>query len=123
MAFVAAEVRNPRKNILRALLLGTAAVTLIYVLINLAFFHALGLAGMRLPGVAANVLQIGLGSVGPAADQPADLHFRVGGDQRHDPDRGADLLCPGDRASAVCLAGPLEPAMETPPGRWPFRRP
>ncbi len=64
MAFVAAEVRHPRKNILRALLLGTAAVTLIYVLINLAFFHALGLSGMRLPGVAANVLQIGLGSWG-----------------------------------------------------------
>jgi amino acid transporter len=64
MAFVAAEVRNPRKNILRALLLGTAAVTLIYVLINLAFFHALGLPGMRLPGVAANVLHIGLGRSG-----------------------------------------------------------
>ena len=47
MAFVAAEVRNPRKNILRALLLGTAAVTLIYVLLNLAFLHALGLEGMH----------------------------------------------------------------------------
>ena len=50
MAFVAAEVRNPQKNILRALLLGTVAVTLIYVLVNLAFLHALGLAGMRREG-------------------------------------------------------------------------
>ena len=64
MAFVAAEVRNPRKNILRALLLGTAAVTLIYVLLNLAFLHALGLEGTRREGVAANVLQIGLGPKG-----------------------------------------------------------
>ena len=64
MAFVAAEVSNPRKNILRALLLGTAAVTLIYVLLTLAFLHALGLEGARREGVAANVLQIGLGSRG-----------------------------------------------------------
>ena len=64
MAFVAAEVRNPQKNILRALLLGTATVTLIYVLLNLAFLHALGLSGMQRPGVAANVLQISLGSRG-----------------------------------------------------------
>ena len=64
MAFVAAEVRNPQKNILRALLLGTVAVTLIYVLVNLAFLHALGLAGMREKGVAANVLQIAMGPWG-----------------------------------------------------------
>ena len=32
MAFVSAEVKEPRKNILRALLIGTLAVTAIYVL-------------------------------------------------------------------------------------------
>ena len=64
MAFVAAEVRNPQKNILRALLLGTAAVTLIYVLINLAFLHALGLAGMQEKGVAAKVMPIAMGPWG-----------------------------------------------------------
>jgi amino acid transporter len=64
MAFVAAEVREPRKNILRALLLGTATVTLIYVLVNLAFLHALGLSGTREEGVAANVLQLALGPWG-----------------------------------------------------------
>ena len=43
MAYVGAEVKEPRKNILRALLVGTLAVTAIYVLVNLAFLHALGL--------------------------------------------------------------------------------
>ena len=64
MAFVAAEVRDPRKNILRALLLGTVSVTVIYVLVNLAFLHCLGLEGMRREGVAANVLEIALGPWG-----------------------------------------------------------
>jgi amino acid transporter len=61
MAFVSAEVRNPRKNILRALLIGTLAVTLIYVLTNLAFVWALGLTGTRNPTVAADVLRLGIG--------------------------------------------------------------
>lgn len=47
MAFVAAEVRRPDVNILRALLLGTLIVTSIYVLINLAALDALGFAGLR----------------------------------------------------------------------------
>jgi amino acid transporter len=46
MGCVAAEVREPRKNILRALLLGAAVVTVVYVGINWACAHVLGLAGM-----------------------------------------------------------------------------
>ena len=61
MAYVGAEVRNPRKNILRALLFSTLAVTVIYVLVNLAFVHALGLDGTRQPTPAADVLQLGIG--------------------------------------------------------------
>jgi amino acid transporter len=61
MAFVSAEVKEPRKNILRALLLGTLAVTAIYVLVILAFVHALGLQGTRSPTVAADVLGLGIG--------------------------------------------------------------
>lgn len=53
MAYVGAEVRDPEKNILRALLLGTAIVTLIYVLMNIAFLHALGLEGTRQAKVVA----------------------------------------------------------------------
>lgn len=61
MAFVAAEVRDPARNILRALLLGTLAVAAIYVLISLAFVHALGFAGMQTPTAAVQVLELGLG--------------------------------------------------------------
>jgi amino acid transporter len=46
MAYVAAEVRNPRRNITRALVLGTVAVTALYLLVNGAFLHALGFAGL-----------------------------------------------------------------------------
>ncbi len=62
MAYVAAEVKEPRKNILRALLVGTLAVTAIYVLVNLAFVHALGLEGTRHATVAADVLALGIGT-------------------------------------------------------------
>jgi len=58
MAYVAAEVRDPRRNILRSLIIGTLAVTLIYVLANLAFLHALGLKGVRnSDAIAADVLR------------------------------------------------------------------
>jgi len=53
MGYVAAEVRRPEKNLLRALILGTAAVTLIYILLNVAFVHALGFAGMQSSQVIA----------------------------------------------------------------------
>jgi basic amino acid/polyamine antiporter, APA family len=47
MAYVAGEVRNPRKNIVRALFLGTAAVTLLYLMVNAAFLHTLGYEGLK----------------------------------------------------------------------------
>ena len=46
MAYVAAEVRNPRRNIVRALVLGMVAVTILYLLINAAFLSALGYQGL-----------------------------------------------------------------------------
>jgi APA family basic amino acid/polyamine antiporter len=53
MAYVGAEVCDPERNILRALLLGTAIVTLIYLLMNIAFMHALGFEGTRQAKVVA----------------------------------------------------------------------
>jgi len=53
MGYVAAEVRRPEKNLLRALVLGTAAVTLIYVLLNVAFVHALGYVGTQTSQIVA----------------------------------------------------------------------
>jgi amino acid transporter len=65
MAYVGAEVRDPKKNILRALTFGTVAVAAIYILVTLAFLHALGLEGTRnSKAVAAEVLDLGLGGWG-----------------------------------------------------------
>lgn len=46
-AFVATEVRDRKRNLPRALLLGTLAVTVVYVLMNAAFIAALGFEGAR----------------------------------------------------------------------------
>ncbi len=62
MAYVSAEVRHPQKNILRALVLGTLAVAVVYIAVNLAFVHALGLAGLQQSkAVAADVLRLCIG--------------------------------------------------------------
>ncbi|MEX2216052.1 MAG: amino acid permease [Phycisphaeraceae bacterium] len=54
MAYVAAEVRRPDKNILRALVLGTLVVTGVYLLVNLAAMAALGFHGLRNAPAFAN---------------------------------------------------------------------
>ena len=46
MAYVAAEVKNPRRNIVRALVVGTVAVTVLYLLVNGAFLYTLGYNGL-----------------------------------------------------------------------------
>ncbi len=50
VTFTAAEVRDARRTVPRALLLGTAVVCLLYVLTNLAYLNVLPLAGT--PGAA-----------------------------------------------------------------------
>jgi len=58
MAYVAAEVKNPGRNIVRALVLGTLAVTALYLLVNWAFIYALGYNGLRSSdAVAVHVVQ------------------------------------------------------------------
>jgi APA family basic amino acid/polyamine antiporter len=42
MAYVAAEIKNPQRNIVRGLVAGTVAVTVLYLLLNGAFLSALG---------------------------------------------------------------------------------
>jgi amino acid transporter len=46
MAYVAAEVKDPRRNIVRALVTGTAAVITLYILVNGAFLYTLGYKGL-----------------------------------------------------------------------------
>lgn len=47
MAYVAAEVKDPRRGIFRAMLLGTVGVTVLYVMANGAFLSVLGFDGVR----------------------------------------------------------------------------
>jgi len=45
-AYLSAEVRDGHRNMTRALLYGLGLVTVLYVLINIAYLHALGVEGM-----------------------------------------------------------------------------
>ena len=57
MAYVAAEIKRPHQNIVRALVAGTVAVTALYLLINGAFLSALGLSGLSSsPAVAVEMM-------------------------------------------------------------------
>ncbi len=59
MAYVAAEVKNPGRNIFRALILGTLAVTALYLLLNGAFLYALGYTGVaQSKAVAADTVAL-----------------------------------------------------------------
>jgi amino acid transporter len=45
-AYLTAEMRDTRRNIVRALVIGIVVITVLYVLLNLAYLRALGLPGM-----------------------------------------------------------------------------
>ena len=66
-AYVAAEVRNPRRNLPLALLLGTVAVTLVYVAVNVAYLVAFGFEGAQGGELAAEVFALAWGKWGEAA--------------------------------------------------------
>lgn len=53
MAYVAAEVRDPRKNILRAMVGGLGLVMFLYLLANLAFMKSLGKDGFERTSLVA----------------------------------------------------------------------
>jgi APA family basic amino acid/polyamine antiporter len=65
MPYVAAEVDNPRRNLTRALLLGTGAVLAVYLLLILGCVRGLGLAGLySSTNIASDVLQQAFGEWG-----------------------------------------------------------
>ena len=46
-AYIAGEVREPRRNMIRILVGGIVAISVIYIVVNLGYLAALGLSGMR----------------------------------------------------------------------------
>ena len=64
-AYISAELKEGRKNMLRALMWSMFILTALYMLVNLAYLRGLGLAGMaRSQVVAADLLQQVWGSAG-----------------------------------------------------------
>jgi amino acid transporter len=64
-AFVAAEVRDRRRNMPLALLLGTGGIMVIYLLINAAYLWGLGFEGVRASGApAADLARLAWGEWG-----------------------------------------------------------
>ncbi len=64
-AYLAGEVREPRRNMLRILVGGILAVTLIYLLVNVGYLMALGQGGMAgSKAVGADVMRLVAGGQG-----------------------------------------------------------
>jgi APA family basic amino acid/polyamine antiporter len=67
-AFIASEVQNPKRNIRRALVIGTLLVTCIYLAVNLAYLAALGYWGVVTSNtVAADMFAVPFGNGGRKA--------------------------------------------------------
>lgn len=100
MAYVAAEVKQPKYNIVRSLVIGTILVIGLYMLINGAFLHALGQAKMSssgavavdtfaaiAPGMAAKIISIiicisALGAVNGLIFTGARISYALGSEHR-----------------------------------------
>jgi amino acid transporter len=64
-AYLSADLKNVRRDMIRILLIGTAVVTVLYVAINIAYLNVLGLEGLRKSdAVAAAVMRAGFGTSG-----------------------------------------------------------
>ncbi|MBW4513704.1 MAG: amino acid permease [Timaviella obliquedivisa GSE-PSE-MK23-08B] len=64
-AYISAEIKNYQRNIVRSLLWGIGIITVLYLLINLAYLKGLGVAGMaQSQAVAADLMRQALGEPG-----------------------------------------------------------
>ncbi len=64
-AYLTAEMRDTRRNIVRALVIGIVVITVLYLLLNLAYLRALGLAGMQASrAVASDLMKASWGEGG-----------------------------------------------------------
>jgi basic amino acid/polyamine antiporter, APA family len=67
-AFIASEVKEPKRNIRRALIIGTALVTVLYASVNLAYLAALGFDGVcRSKAIPSDMFALPFGEAGRKA--------------------------------------------------------
>jgi APA family basic amino acid/polyamine antiporter len=66
-AYLSAELRDGRRNMVRALVLSIVLITVLYLLVTWAYWQGLGLAGMAASqAIAADLLRAALGEAGAA---------------------------------------------------------
>jgi len=129
MAYVAGEVKHPIRNIVRALVIGTILVTVLYMLINSSFIHALGQEKMAssqaiavdtlatvAPGIAAKAISIiicisALGAVSGLIFTGARISYAMG--VEHSSFRGLGAWSPrfGTPVRALIVQGCLSLAI------------
>ena len=64
-AYLTAEMRDTRRNIVRALVIGIVVITVLYLLLNIAYLKALGLPGMQSSkAVASDLMRVTWGEGG-----------------------------------------------------------
>ncbi len=63
LSYVAAEVRDPNRNMLRSLMIGVALITAVYLLVNFAMVYALSLTGASSKD-AGDLLELRFGGIG-----------------------------------------------------------
>jgi APA family basic amino acid/polyamine antiporter len=67
-SFVAGEIREPRKNLPRALIIGVTGVVLLYLAVNFVCVRVLGVSGLATTTTpASDVMRLALGSAGARA--------------------------------------------------------
>ena len=64
-AYISAELRHPKRNMVRALVLSIGIITALYLLVTWAYWHGLGMAGMaQSEAIAADLLRRAFGETG-----------------------------------------------------------
>ena len=64
-AYLSGELKDVKRNMVRALMLGVAVIVALYLLINFAYLHALGMDGMRKSNaVGADLMKVVVGTSG-----------------------------------------------------------
>lgn len=64
-AYLSGEIKDVKRNMVRALMLGVIVIVTLYVLINIAYLYALGLDGLRKSSaVGADLMKIATGQYG-----------------------------------------------------------
>ena len=114
-AYLAGEVREPRRNMLRILVGGIVAVTVLYLLVNLAYLAALGHGGIAASkAVGADVMRLVAGEAGAVLLVADRLRFGAHHHERRHLHRRAHQLRHGPRLPAVRELGAWRETGSTP---------